>query len=564
MEVIRAEVKNFGSYKELSFDFKENGLTLISGPTGSGKSTFCDIVPWILFGRTAKNGAVDEVRSWNSDESTEGTIYLDNGIGIYRSRGKSNDLYFWQDEDGQYAKEYQRGKDLADTQRMINEFIGMDADLYLSGAYFHEFSQTAQFFTASAKIRRSIVEQLVDLKLAKKLSEDSSAYKKQVKEHKEELTTSAIRLQDKVKYLSESITKEQDKADAWEQRRGEKVAAMEKQRYNFETDKAAAIKLIKTKHLERRIELEYEIAELEKEVLPDGYFLDKKASLDAREAAIGEERCSECGALKDNTKRLLITKDRYSLEREESENNQKKINITRTKSSLQAHLLTLEPAVAQENARTNVFIDQIKAMRKEANPHHQSILQTNNDLAETQQDLLSVQQELDLFSTELSDVELLQDVISMFRGVIVKNTIVELEKSTNDILNDYFDAELRVKFNITDSDKLDAEITKDGNAAVYTQLSKGQRQLLKLSFAISVMRNISLHHSVSFNSIYLDEFCEGLSEELKIKVYSLLQSLAKDYANVFVVEHSQELKNLFDNRLEISLINGESVLAEAQ
>jgi ABC-type lipoprotein export system ATPase subunit len=97
-------VTNFGSYKHLEFDFNSNGLTLISGPTGSGKSTLCDIVPWILFGRTSKGGAVDEVRSWDAEEATTGTLML-HGISITRSR-KPNDLTI----DGR------RGKDLNDTQ----------------------------------------------------------------------------------------------------------------------------------------------------------------------------------------------------------------------------------------------------------------------------------------------------------------------------------------------------------------------------------------------------------------------------------------------------------------
>ena len=159
----RIEVRNFASYSKLVIDFtQESGLTLIEGPTGAGKSTLCDIVPWVLFGRTAKGGTVDEIRTWNNREPTIGTVVLslpDGKWEIVRTRGKSNDLAFR----CAGLQDLQRGKDLSDTQRLLNQKLGMDFDLYLAGAYYHEFSPTAQFFTSTAKTRRVTCENLVDL-----------------------------------------------------------------------------------------------------------------------------------------------------------------------------------------------------------------------------------------------------------------------------------------------------------------------------------------------------------------------------------------------------------------
>lgn len=36
MKLLKAEVHNFGSYKDLEFDFNDLGLALIHGATGSG------------------------------------------------------------------------------------------------------------------------------------------------------------------------------------------------------------------------------------------------------------------------------------------------------------------------------------------------------------------------------------------------------------------------------------------------------------------------------------------------------------------------------------------------
>ena len=113
MKLISVAAQNFGSYKQLDFNLSGQGLTLISGPTGAGKSTLCDLVPWTLFGKTAKNGQADEVRSWGIRDTTSASVqlYLNNEhVVVYRARGnKDNDLYFWRGNGP-----HERGKDIPD------------------------------------------------------------------------------------------------------------------------------------------------------------------------------------------------------------------------------------------------------------------------------------------------------------------------------------------------------------------------------------------------------------------------------------------------------------------
>jgi DNA repair exonuclease SbcCD ATPase subunit len=66
MRILSCQAQNFGSYKELNLDLADIGLSLVYGRTGSGKSTLPDVVAWTLFGTTAKDGAADDVRSWQA------------------------------------------------------------------------------------------------------------------------------------------------------------------------------------------------------------------------------------------------------------------------------------------------------------------------------------------------------------------------------------------------------------------------------------------------------------------------------------------------------------------
>lgn len=502
MRIISVEVENFASYRHLKFAYSGQGLTLLRGLTGSGKSTLCDIIPWILFGKTAKGGAVDEVLSWPGDQVSYGasTLTVDSGlIHIHRIRGKAkdNDLWYTLDID---LKAY-RGKDLPDTQRLLNDLLGFDYDLYLAGAYYHEFSQTAQFFTTTAKNRRAISEQLVDLSLATKLQpklvEDKKVLSKQLDETEKRIYT----LGTNIELLKRMYMAELVKHNDWDSNKRKRLAQLKEKFEQFETDQASVVEDL----IEQDINW-----------------------LAAQHNHKVSTKCSECGASKTGNKTY--------------------------KQPVSPYLDRIE----RELSRTNTYGEQLIELRAETNPHQKTaedtVLEQRNKVAELE--LLEIAKQKS--ALELDEIEVLQQVVSDYRSVAITNTIQDLETKTNKLLADHFDAEIRVSFTVEDADKLEVSIYKDGNECVFTQLSKGQRCLLKLCFGLSVMEAVQNHHGIKFEQIFLDEALDGLDDTLKIKALGLLQTLGQQYDSIFLVEHSSELKAAIDNQFEVTLINGES------
>lgn len=560
MRIITAEVRNFSSYKELVKNFTQEGLTLVSGPTGSGKSTMCDVIPWILFGVTAKGGAVDEVRSWKSQEDTTGVLHIKldfSELVVHRIRGKSNDLYY-------HYGDFQpiRGKDLKDTQQLINHALGMDADLYLASSYFHEFSQTASFFTATAKNRREITEQLVDLSLATNLDQSSKAKLKEYNSKKVELEAEMKSLNDKVSYLisySNSIT---DSEGQWEVSRTKKLKVLEKLSKDFETNKQKDIDELICQNVEKIATIVYDINDLTASIKDDSYYNEGLIKLKEALELLGDETCPTCGAKKDSSQRMSMQKRIYELELDQAENNRRKIQLVRLQQTKEKQEAANISSLDKEKSRANTYASEIEELKAQDNPYTGLLNDSKEDLQSSVNRLATAEQQYSNLSSDIADIELLRDIIAEFRSTLVKNTINELEKNTNNLLDKYFDAEIRVRFSASDADKLEVSITKDGNQAVFTQLSKGQRQLLKLCFGVSVMKSIALHHNVNTNILFFDESMDGLSEALKEKAFGMFQALSKDYESVFVVDHSEGFKVLFDRRYEVSLINGESQIEE--
>lgn len=474
MRIVSGYAENFGSYKNVDFDFQHQGLTLIQGATGSGKSTLCDLTPWVLFGVTAKNGPVSDIISWPGDKVTTGVVVVDlqkhqaNQLQVTRVRGskpKDNDLYFCFVG---FGGDKVRGKDINDTQKLINQTLNVDADLYLAAAYYHEFSATAQFFTTTAKNRRLMCEQLVDLSLATKLQKNLTNQTKVASQLLDAQDKKITSLQAKIQTLSQVEETEKQRAESWERDRNANIKKTLSNKQNFENNRKRTI----------------------------------------------HKKCRECGT---------------------------------------------ELACPKEVVDTSVnpYAEALSRLEDAINPHTSGVKDHSEEIARLKSKLETEELSFNQIETQVDDYILLQDVAQHYRSVSISNTIKYLEEQANKLLNDNFDAEIRVSFEVEAADKLEVSVFKDGNLASFTQLSKGQRQLLKLCFAVSVMQAIQNHHGITLSQVFLDEATDGLDESMKVKTFKLLETLTQ-YESVFLVEHSEALKSKFLNSYHVELVNGES------
>lgn len=517
MKITKCKVSNFGSYNNLEFAFDYKGLYLIHGPTGAGKSTLCDIIPWVLFGHTSKNGSVDEVLSWNSmGYPTEGVIELGD-IQIVRKRNP-NDLYIIPIAGGEAV----RGKDLLDTQKLINHHLGIDCDLYLAGSHYHEFSQAAQFFTASAKNRRLLCEQIVDLSLPKRLQSKLVEIRKKEEIKLKQAEVGHSQVNYVLEVIRKDIIKNSNRVQEWHIAQDLKITLLRKELDDFEDTRRIALECIST-----------DIEKVNKTI--------KTLALELSEisdAAI----CTECGA---NSKHKEVSHAKVKMVSEET------------------RLVRLQDNYNNMLAKENTYLDQIDKAITAPNPYSGLLSDSREQQTVAQIDAYVMSAVIDTAKYNLADYEVLGEILEAFRSRLIGETVEHIQKQTNTYLNDYFNAEIMVTFSATSADKVEVTIQKDEHVCSYTQLSKGQRCLLKLCFGLSVMKYIAAHHAIKFESIFIDEAFDGLDEAFKSKAYRLLTEFAVDYKSVFVVEHSTMMKEQFVNKIEVRLDDkGNSVINE--
>lgn len=531
MKLKTITVNNFASYDTLTFDFDDLGLSLIHGETGSGKSTIMDMPIWALYGRTGKDGNVDEIRSWtNPDASTSAVIDVDTPTGsilISRIRGKQheNDLYY-QEELESGLSEPIRGKDLTETQKLIDHRLGVSYQKFANSTIFNEFSSGGAFFTAKSKERKELFESIADLSLPIKLH---TACKLKLKDlslklnHKER---DVVGIKSTIEAVNESITLATDESDLWDDRHQRRL-----------TDYQAKIDLFEKTVQQRIKEHQIKCVEFESNRSEMTHSITSKINTYETKLSLLNNVCDKCAQpVKEHSN---LSKELASLQNELSKLIEKENPHT---SALKNSMSLVDP-----------YSELLKDEQKASNPFLQQLNQLNSNLDQYCLKYTTLKAERNEAQMQVLFHEQLKDLSSELRMELLQKTVNRVENQINLYLNDYFDAYLKVKFELEAGDSLNIEIQKDGYNCVYRQLSKGQRQLLRLTFALSVMEVSANNAGTHFNCLMFDEVLDALDDKLKAKAYYLFEELSLQHSTVLLIDHDESLKNLFTNGFHVTM-----------
>jgi len=562
VKLLSATVKNFGSYQDLHFDFQKLGLSLVQGATGSGKSTLADIATWALYGVTAKDGNVDDVRSWLApDEPTEVHLSLIAGIGLLtvcRIRGKAtqNDLYWRDYETGVVT----RGKDLTDTQKLLEKRLGVTADQYLIGAYFHEFSKSGLFFNANARDRRAVFEKIATTELPNKLGLRAADAKKTNKKLLHGYQADHDKTCGAIAQLTSSLLNTKATSDSYEETKQAKIEELIIKSDSFEKTKADKIAAVQLKadlwDKEQTRKLDQAIEKIEK---IDAQILDPKELNKKIKELQKQARCKECG----QPKEAAALNDALQAEG-------KNDLLVCKRDVLEAALKDLASAenpfagpLHAAKTEVNNYLVRAEEERNKSDPFKAQISKMEAELAALIRRASDLEDKLLITENKVAKLDVLYDLSLELRGELLQQAVAQVEEETNRLLMQHFDSELKVQFTLN-SDDLGVDIQKSGYECSYTQLSKGQRGLLKLCFVLAIMEAAANKAGVHFDNLFLDEALDGLDSNLKVKAYSLLEELSLKHESILVIDHATEFQNLFTRRFYVSIQADSSIIEEQE
>lgn len=171
----KVELENIRSHKNLVFTPETEGVTAISGPNGTGKSTIVDSISWALYGTKPKgvSKTVDLARKGSTPgkDTVAARVFLkidSERILVERkivSKGGAVECNVWRlegDADKGTSSNLLAGPAVSHTEKTIRKLLGMNAKGFLAAVLVQQ-KQVDELITAGPKDRTEVIERLTGI-----------------------------------------------------------------------------------------------------------------------------------------------------------------------------------------------------------------------------------------------------------------------------------------------------------------------------------------------------------------------------------------------------------------
>ena len=199
-----------------------------------------------------------------------------------------------------------------------------------------------------------------------------------------------------------------------------------------------------------------------------------------------------------------------------------------------------------------------------------SLKEKTLSLSQKKKELSELKKSFDLKNEEMA---VFDRMVKMFgksgiQSLLLDAVISDLEKSANRILSsisDQFSISLETQRTGSDGislvETLDLNVKKDGSLCGFSSLSGGEQFRIALSLRIALSELATQHGGSSLEFLLLDEINSPLDksgvETLFVNIIKQLESKYK----ILVITHDDSLKERFENVLDVSKVNGDSVIS---
>ena len=163
------ELKNFFSVAEcISVNLKNQGLVLIDGVNGVGKSTIFEAILWCLWGKTVRGQNTDDVVNLRANSDCWVRMHIEQDDKVYvveryrKDKEHKNKVLFMQYTDEGPADMTQGTPTL--TQETIDEFLGIDYETFTQGPMMPQGS-LKRFSRMTDKEQKEVLETAIQVKI---------------------------------------------------------------------------------------------------------------------------------------------------------------------------------------------------------------------------------------------------------------------------------------------------------------------------------------------------------------------------------------------------------------
>lgn len=625
MEWTGIKVKNFLSIVEAELLIKDRGLILIEGKNlasnkfksnGAGKTSIIESIVYVLYDTTSKGLKADEVVNNKVGKNT--SVILEGNkdghsyrIERYRKHSKfKNKVKLFLDD-----KEI-TGKSTAETNKMIEQIIGIDYNTFVNSIMFSQSSGAGRFAVATDKEKKEILEGVVNLAIyaeAQSITKDRVKAKDAeiltknreiertnwefaqvdqleqqdqqnyentlnvIKQHRESIGTLTDEMEKYVRQYFQTTLQLEEEIEGLK-RKSEQMATVNIDAY-LETTQAARQDLQDNTNLVNRLNEN-------KTKLVSDY---KKIQMATSCPVCGSEldpvhREQEMASIKDQLKEVLIQLQLMVPKQEQAQQvyDQANTEYQKMKKLSDESMGAYRQVLSDIQSKEKWISDYQRGLQNYKDRIHnaQETLNTLGELPQPQKrdkERETIREKLKAQKEELLALERqkkqLEDVVKVYSNAGVKSHVLDLvtpflNKRGNEYLAILSGPEMELTFNTqtknkdnTISDKFDLQVINHAGGDDYKAQSEGEKKRADLSIALALQDFVASKAEVNF-ALY-DEVFDALDEVGAENVITLLKEREKTVGTIFVITHSEHLKPFFDKTITITKNkNGESTITE--
>lgn len=556
------KLRNFGCYRELDLD-DLNGLTLITGPNASGKSTLPLAISWALYGKTPKKANLDDFINWDVGKNCSVELILEidhKDLRVFRSR-KPNKL------EVTYANE-KAPLHSGEAQDMIEGILNADFKSFINATMFTR-GEVVYIGEATPSDRMAIFKRLLDLEEFDRAREDARVKQSAADREHVSTVTAVNMLVDSIKEKEQQIGIAQEKADRFDAEQAQQLEGMRSERIDLEKEirRLSNEKPVSAKEITQ--ETVDNVYSQERDLMTTCSLMEQSIkTADARISNLPKGKCPSCEQEIPESHRDSLIKPLLN------ERNEQQQQLTKAAGKLQdlqktlGDLRTDREAFLSRQAQINQIegtvlekVAELKLIESTINSVMQQKPQEKYHIKKLQEEIKDLKNKWQISTKDAEKHKIdgmvygvCKDLFKTLQLKYVERKFAFLNYKANEILNKLPCRDIRTGQTYTLGVELKEEkdainidvIIKGMENKRYEQASGGERLRIDLAFifalnALCRYRGVSRLGFLAFDEV-LDLSLDPLGEESLLKI---LHELAQEIPWILVISHKESYRTDF-------------------
>ena len=541
MRIEKVTFKNFNGFGDqyYTIDFNNvNGLMLLYGLNGSGKTTILEVITFAIYGRIPnKKKAENVVNRYNKNLETEIDISAKNRT-IKIKRNLSPDLFEIYENGKPLDYAYKKSKQ----KYLENEILGIPYDIFnnivsLSISDFKSFTKRL-----SAKDKQNIVDRIFGIEFISKMylinKEKISEKRNEINLLNKSISELNLILNETQEKINNKIKINESKIESEKTEYSELLNEVNNSLKSLTSD-LSKLTEEKEKFTSKLQDANTSYLQLESELK----VINKNIKL------YNNNQCPTCkGDLTtDDHKNHLAELKEQKLKYEEKVNefNEFHNNINKKINETQLKI---------DNFNKNINIENNKLFEIQFKLSQLNKTQESDDLQvivqETASKIKKYNNENQLIGNELQILRILNEILNEngVKRVLLSRIIPSFNLEVKKILDS-----LGINFKVNINDKFVTTITHLGKEVPIDTLSTGQLKKIDIAIILTFIKILKTKFS-SLNILFLDEIFASVDIEGRYGILTILKDLSDKYnINILVVNHSEMPSELFCFNLKTSV-----------